>query len=84
MIPLYGFLEGDSLGILVLAQEQDTVKDVIDRLQSAAAVRVAPRNDLCLIYNGQLQAPGTRIRTLALQPLDSFEVMGEETWDARS
>ena len=40
MIPLYGFLQGDSIGLLVLAEESDTAADLAEKLQSAARIRV--------------------------------------------
>ena len=43
MIPLYGFLEGDLLGLLILARDDDTAAQLAERLQSAAAVRVPHR-----------------------------------------
>ena len=43
LVPLYGFLQGDSMGLLVLVRDEDRVQDVGDALQQAAAVRIAPR-----------------------------------------
>ena len=40
MIPMYGFLQGDTLGLLVLARPEDTAADLCAKLQSAASVRV--------------------------------------------
>jgi hypothetical protein len=41
-IPLYGFVEGDSLGLLVLADTGQTVDALARQLLQAAAPRVAP------------------------------------------
>ena len=54
MIPLYGFLEGDTIGLLILADEADTVATLIDKLQTSARVRVEPRKNLKLLHNGQM------------------------------
>ena len=43
MIPLYGFLEGDTLGLLLLADEQETIAQVAEKLQRSSGLRVAPR-----------------------------------------
>jgi len=40
VIPLYGFLEGDSLGLLVLASEDETVESLGRKLERSAALRV--------------------------------------------
>ena len=39
-IPVYGFLEGDTLGLLVLAEEGETVLELARKLQDAASIRV--------------------------------------------
>jgi hypothetical protein len=41
LVPLYGFLRGDTIGLLVLVHETDTVREIGRKLQEAAAVRVA-------------------------------------------
>ena len=49
VIPLYGFLEGDTIGLLVLADEDDTAADVARKLQASAracAWRRAPARAL--------------------------------------
>jgi hypothetical protein len=46
MIPLYGFLEGDTIGLLVLADEEETLASLADKLQSAASVRVDRRRGI--------------------------------------
>jgi len=46
VIPLYGFLEGDTLGLLVLAEEDETVLELARKLQNAANLRVATKTEL--------------------------------------
>ena len=46
MIPLYGFLAGDTLGLLILAEEDDTMAELATKLQQAAFVRVATRDEV--------------------------------------
>ena len=45
-IPLYGFVEGDTLGVVVLARSEDTVRALAARLLEAAALRVAPAGEI--------------------------------------
>ena len=54
MIPVYSFLEGDSLGLLIFAYEDETIKDLIDKVQRAAVLRVKPRDDLNLFVRGRM------------------------------
>jgi Toluene-4-monooxygenase system protein B (TmoB) len=74
-IPLYGFLEGDTLGVLVLAQEADTVLELARKLQDAAAMRVAPHDRVQFVYNGRRVEPGMTIAQAGLQALDRFDVL---------
>lgn len=42
LVPLHGFLRGDTLGLLVLVHDTDTIEVLAKTLIEAAAVRVAP------------------------------------------
>jgi hypothetical protein len=74
VIPLYGFLEGDTLGLLILATEEDTAATLARRLQDAASLRVAPRGDVAVWFNGAPLAPSTMIVAAGLRALDRFDV----------
>jgi hypothetical protein len=74
-IPLYGFLEGDTLGLLVLAEEADTVRELARKLQDAANIRVARNGDVELLYNGKSVDPGLTVAQAGLQALDRFDVI---------
>lgn len=74
MIPLYGFLEGDVLGVLVLAGDDDTAATLVRRLQDAAALRVAPRDDVAVWFKGARLSPTTTIMAAGLRALDRFDV----------
>ena len=79
MIPLYGFLEGDTIGLVVLADENDTAAVLIDKLQTSAQVRVKPRKSLRLLHNGQMldgQITVVQARMDALDRIDVVEVAG--------
>ena len=73
-IPLYGFLEGDTLGLLVLAQEGETVLELARKLQEAASIRVARNDKIDLVYNGKAIDPGLTVAQTGLQALDRFDV----------
>ena len=67
-IPLYGFLQGDTLGLLILAEEGDTVEALARKLQDAASLRVAGRNKKTI-------DPAITVAQAGLQPLDRFDVI---------
>jgi hypothetical protein len=74
-IPLYGFLEGDTLGLLMLAEEGQTILDLARQLQDAASLRV-PRNDAIeFVYDGKAVEPGLTVAQAGLQALDRFDVI---------
>jgi hypothetical protein len=75
VIPLYGFLEGDTIGTLVLADPQDTAAELCAKLQSAASVRVAPFADADVIYNGEPLLGRVTVSDLHMLPLDRIDVV---------
>jgi Toluene-4-monooxygenase system protein B (TmoB) len=75
-IPLYGFLEGDTLGLLVLADEGETVLDLARKLQDAASLRVARNDKIDFVYNGRAIELDRTVAQAGLQALDRFEVIG--------
>jgi hypothetical protein len=81
LIPLYGFLEGDVLGLLILASEDETVLTLAHKLQQAAALRVAPPRDACVCVSMSMSGEpldlSTRVGATGLQPLDRFDVRFE-------
>jgi hypothetical protein len=74
-IPLYGFLEGDTLGLLVLAEEAQTVLELTRKLQEAANIRVARNDEVELLYNGKTLDPELTVAQAGLQALDRFDVI---------
>ena len=76
-IPLYGFLRGDTLGLLVLAEEHDTIQALAGKLQDAASLRVARRNQVKVVYDGRMIDPWMTVGQAGMQELDRFDVMPE-------
>jgi len=77
LVPLYGFLAGDTLGLLVLVHSDDRVAAIADRLQEAAAVRVAPRAHAQVYLRGKRLDPDLRVSEAGLGPLDRVDVVPE-------
>lgn len=74
-IPLYGFLEGDTLGLLVLGEEGETVLELARKLQDAASIRVAHNDKINFVYNGETINPEFTVAEAGLQALDRFDVI---------
>jgi predicted metal-dependent phosphotriesterase family hydrolase len=52
-IVLYGFVRGDTLGLVVIAPESERVDDLAQRLNRAAAPRVQLSGDLTVLHRGK-------------------------------
>jgi hypothetical protein len=74
-IPLYGFLEGDTVGLLVLAEEGETILELARKLQDAARIRVAHRAEIDFVYDGKAIDPGMTVAQAGMQALDRFDVV---------
>jgi hypothetical protein len=75
MIPLYGFLEGDTMGLLILAEEGDTTAALAERLQTSAGTRVAPRPRLRVVWKRRILDMDATVAQAGLRPLDRFDVV---------
>ena len=74
MIPLYGFLEGDTIGLLVLADGDDSIAEIACKLQAAARLRAAIEGPVTVLYDGQPVDPLTTVSEAGMQPLARFDV----------
>jgi hypothetical protein len=74
-IPLYGFLQGDTVGLVILAEEDDTLQALAQKLQVAASLRVAYRDQVQVVYNDQTMDPAMTVAQAGLEPLDRFDVV---------
>jgi hypothetical protein len=77
MIPLYGFLEGDTIGLLVLAQPDDTIGALGEKLRASAAVRVALRGPVLVKHGERVLDPQITVARAGLTALDRFDVVLE-------
>ena len=75
MIPLYGFLEGDTIGLLILADENDTGAVLIEKLQASARVRVKTKARVRLLHNGLTIDPQTTVAQARIAALDRIDVV---------
>ena len=78
MIPLYGFLRGDTLGLLILAYESETVAELAQKLARSARLRVAPLAHPRVIHRGRALEPSLEVRAVGFSALDRFDVTDDE------
>jgi hypothetical protein len=76
LVPLYGFLKGDTLGLVVLVHDHQTMRELAAALQTAASVRVAPAAAADVYHRGRLLAPGMTVAEAGLRPLERVDVVG--------
>ena len=74
-IPLYCFVEGDSLGVLVMVEDHDSVAELAQRAQQAAAVRVAPRQHATVYAHGAILDRDATVKEVGLIALDRIDVV---------
>jgi len=74
-IPLYGFVQGDTMGVVVLARADDTVRALAARLLEAAALRVAPAGEGRVMLRDQLLDPGSTLRREGIRALDRVDLV---------
>src|SRR5260370_11564494 len=77
-IPLYGFLQGDTIGLLILGDEQETVQSLSEKLQEAASIRVARKEKVQVVYKNRVMDPALTLAQAGLEALERFDVVGEE------
>lgn len=77
VVPLYGFVAGDTLGVLVLVQADDTIAEVARVTQAAAAVRIAPSKRVRVLARGVALDPRLTVTAAGLAPLDRIDVIAE-------
>lgn len=83
MIPLYGFLEGDTLGLLLLADEAETIGSLAAKLQQSSRLRVAPRDRVRVVYRGVVLDPSRLVGDAELEPLERIDVVADGPGDPR-
>lgn len=74
MIPLYGFVEGDTLGLLMLAQPETTLAQLAEQLCSAARLRADPGPFVRILIEGVEVDPSLNVREANLSALQRFDV----------
>jgi len=74
-VPLYGFLQGDTVGLLILAEDADTLEALAQKLQAAASLRVAATDPVRVVYNDKTMDPTLTVAQAGFEVLDRFDVL---------
>jgi Toluene-4-monooxygenase system protein B (TmoB) len=80
-IPLYAFVRGDTLGLVVLASETESVADLAQRLSRAAAPRVSPDPSLRVLHRGKLLRGELTLTEAGVAALDRVDLVAERDLD---
>ena len=75
LVPLYGFLHGDTLGLVILVQDSDKIRQVAANLQQAAAMRVPPTASAMVYAHGRRLPPDITVAEAGLSALDRVDVV---------
>jgi hypothetical protein len=76
-IPLYVFVQGDTLGLVVLAPESETVDELAKRLSRAAAPRVRLEGNPRVVHHGRPLRGELSLKEAGIAPLDRVELVEE-------
>jgi hypothetical protein len=76
-IPLYAFVRGDTLGLVVLASERESVDELASRLSRAAAPRVTLSGSLRVMHRGKLLKGELTLTEAGVSPLDRVDLLTE-------
>ena len=74
LLPLYGFMEGDTIGLLILADECDSVRSLVGRLRDAASLRVDGSSCSEVVYRGIVLDPDSTLAQADFMPLQRFDL----------
>ncbi|RYZ08229.1 MAG: hypothetical protein EOO73_09200 [Myxococcales bacterium] len=76
-LPLYVFVQGDTLGLVVLAPESETVDELAQRLARAAAPRVTLTGKLRVVHRGRALPGDSSLKEAGISALDRVDLSSE-------
>ena len=77
VMPVSGFVQGDTMGVVVLARSDGTAGDLAEKLMQATAVRDARRPGFRLMTGARALDLGATLRMQNLEPLDRVDLVWE-------
>ena len=78
MMPLYGFLQGDTIGLLLLAEEENTMEEIGEKLKQAASVRVRPKPGGIIVFHGEELNSRLCLSETTIAALDRIDLVWEK------
>jgi hypothetical protein len=74
LVPLHAFTVGDTMGVLVLVDDSDTIAELARRIGAATAMRVAPRGRP-IVHLARVELdPAATIAASGLRALDRVDL----------
>jgi hypothetical protein len=73
-LPLYGFLEGDTVGLLIVADQNESISSLARKLQEAGNIRVKPKSEVQLVYQGKVIDPALTVSGAGFTALERFDL----------
>ena len=74
-LPLYAFVQGDSMGVVVLGRPEATVAELGEDMLRAVSVRVARRGPFRLTAGARALEPTATLGTQGLEPLERVDLV---------
>lgn len=74
LVPLYGFVQGDTLGLLVLAHAEWSIHEVTRALAQSARLRVGEIREASLFFEERVLDPKLTVSSAGLLPLSRIEL----------
>jgi hypothetical protein len=74
LVPLIGFVQGDSIGLLVLAHDDMTIDEVADKLRQSARVRVDIEGTWQLRVGDRVPSPTSTVADAGLRALQRIDL----------
>lgn len=73
-LPLYGFVEGDTVGVLIIADERESVGSLAKKLRDAVSLRVATTDEMEIVYRAVTLDPAITLDQAQFAPLERFDL----------
>jgi hypothetical protein len=73
-LPLYGFMEGDTIGMLIVADERESARSLAGKLRDAASLRVDGSRCTEVVYRGVVLDLDSTLAQADFKPLQRFDL----------
>jgi hypothetical protein len=74
ILPLYGFVEGDTVGVLILTDKEESVESMARKLRDAVTLRVDASDDMEVVYQGVVLDPLITLEQAQIAPLQRLDL----------